>query len=282
MPWQPGRIAAAKGRVEVYKSEAMELRRGDRVRFTRNDPATGLTNGETATVDAVGRDGVRFRLENGSLTTLRQHDPQLRHIDRASAATVHAFQGRTVDRILAAMPAENPNLVNQRAFYVTISRARDAAQLVTDDAHRLADRLERAAYEALFGRDPANERDANRLTRGSHAMDRGHEAARDGQDGHERERPLDRGMGRETRREHERDGRKRLSHLPHIYGVEFDDPLHEEGQPMQDLERRDPAERDWPGNPPDEAGADSEVSTEHQPPRRWSAEQKAQIVRESF
>ena len=87
-PWRPERIAAAKGGVEVYRSEAMELRRGDRVRFTRNDPASGLTNGETATVEAVGRDGVRFRLENGSLATLRQHDPQLRHIDRAFAATV--------------------------------------------------------------------------------------------------------------------------------------------------------------------------------------------------
>ena len=45
------------------------------------------------------------------------------------------------------MPAENPNLVNQRAFYVAISRARDRAELVTDDAHKLADKLERAAGE---------------------------------------------------------------------------------------------------------------------------------------
>ena len=51
---------------------------------------------------------------------------------------------------------------------------------------------------------------------------------------------------------------------------------------MQDLERRDPAARDWPGDPPDEAGPDPEVSAEHQAQRRWSAEQKAQIVRESF
>ena len=51
---------------------------------------------------------------------------------------------------------------------------------------------------------------------------------------------------------------------------------------MQDLERRDPADRDWPGDPPDEAGPDPEVSTEHQAQRRWSTEQKAQIVRESF
>ena len=219
-PWQPGNLAAAKGGVEVYTSEAMELRRGDRVRFTRNDPASGLTNGETATVDAVGRDGVRFRLENGSLATLRQHDPQLRHIDRAFAATVHAFQGRTVDRILAAMPAENPNLVNQRAFYVAISRARDAAHLVTDDAHRLADRLERAtgerlaaldataqraAYETVFGQDRDREQGGDHVTRASHAMDRGAEVARDGQDGNERERQPDRGTGREVSRECERE-----------------------------------------------------------------------------
>lgn len=41
-PWRPGSLAAAKGGVEAYRSEAMELRRGDRVRFTRNDPASGL------------------------------------------------------------------------------------------------------------------------------------------------------------------------------------------------------------------------------------------------
>ena len=220
--WRPFAIAGAKGGVEVYTSEAMELRRGDRVRFTRNDPASGLTNGETATVDAVGRDGVRFRLENGSLTTLRQHDPQLRHIDRAFAATVHAFQGRTVDRILAALPAGNPKLTDQRAFYVAISRARMRAELVTDDAHRLADQLQRAtgerlaaldatakqaAWETVFGRDGDRERDANRLTRAPDAMDRGRELGGDGQDGHDRERQIDRGTGRETRREREREHR---------------------------------------------------------------------------
>ena len=51
---------------------------------------------------------------------------------------------------------------------------------------------------------------------------------------------------------------------------------------MQDCERRDLADRDWLGDPPDEAGPDPEVCPEPQPARRWSAEQKAQIVRESF
>ena len=216
--WKPYMIAGAKGGVEVFRGEAMELRRGDRVRFTRNDPASGLTNGETATVEVVGRDGVRFRLENGTLATLWQNDPQLRHIDRAFAATVHAFQGRTVDRIVAAMPVGNPKLTDQRAFYVAISRARETAMLVTDDAHKLADQLQRAtgerlaaldatakqaAHEAVFERGAGPDRGGDHLTRASDAMDKGLEPER--QDGRGRpsrdgiERDSGRGRGREHR-----------------------------------------------------------------------------------
>ena len=164
--WRPYLIAAAKGGVEVYRREEMELRAGDRVRWTRNDPGSGLANGETAVVESVDKDGVRFRLEDGSAARLAEGDPQLRHLDRAWAATVHSFQGRTVDRIVVAMPSGNPQLTNQQSFYVAISRARDRAELVTDDASKLSDQLEKAtgeriaaldgvakqaAYEAVFG-----------------------------------------------------------------------------------------------------------------------------------
>ena len=143
--WRPGDLAAAKGGVEVYRGEAMELRRGDKMRFTRNDPGSGLTIGDAATVESIDRDGVRFCLENGSVTKLGPRDPQLRHIDRVFAATTHAFQGRTVDRILAAMPTGNAQWINQSALYVAISRARDTAELITDDGHKLAGQLQRAS-----------------------------------------------------------------------------------------------------------------------------------------
>ena len=39
------------------------------------------------------------------------------------------------------MPTGNPNLTDQPAFYVAISRARDSAVLVTDDACKLAGQL---------------------------------------------------------------------------------------------------------------------------------------------
>jgi len=94
--WAPERLAAAKGGVEVHRGVAMDLRAGDRVRWTRNDPGSGLVNGAIATVERIERDGVRFRLEDGSVTRIAGKDPQLHHLDRAWAATVGLLKKSTV------------------------------------------------------------------------------------------------------------------------------------------------------------------------------------------
>ena len=147
--WEPNRIAARAGGVEVYRSEEIELRAGDRIRWTRNDAGLGLVNSGTAEVAAV-RDGrVTFRLEDGRALDLAPGDPQLRHLDRAWASTVHAFQGRTVDTVIAAMEANHPHLTTQKSFYVEISRARDRAELVTDDKAALKEQLEAATGERI-------------------------------------------------------------------------------------------------------------------------------------
>ena len=62
---------------------------------------------------------------------------------------MHAFQGRTVDNVIAAMEANHPNLTTAKAFYVEISRARDRAELVTDDAEALKERLEAVTGERI-------------------------------------------------------------------------------------------------------------------------------------
>ncbi len=147
--WEPNRIAARAGGVEVYRSEQIELRAGDRIRWTRNDAGLGLVNSGTAEVAAV-RDGrVTFRLEDGRTLDLAPGDPQLRHLDHAWASTVHAFQGRTVDTVIAAMEANHPHLTTQKSFYVEISRARDRAELVTDDRAALKEQLEAATGERI-------------------------------------------------------------------------------------------------------------------------------------
>ena len=158
--WQPWRVAAGKAAgkyagCEVYRSHGLELRAGDRVRVTRNDKRTGLVNGQMARVAGIEEDAVRFELEDGDTITLGEGDPQLRFLDHAWASTIHAFQGRTVDTIIAAMEARNPSLVNQKSLYVAISRARYRAELITDNAGELADHLERASGERVSALDAA-------------------------------------------------------------------------------------------------------------------------------
>ena len=47
------------------------------------------------------------------------------------------------------MGANHPNLTNQKTLYVEISRARDRAKFVTDDAKALCERLEAATGERI-------------------------------------------------------------------------------------------------------------------------------------
>ena len=147
--WEPYRLAARSGGVEVYRTDAIELRAGDRIRWTRNDTGLGLVNSQTAEVAGV-RDGrVTFRHEDGRMLDLNQGDSQLRHIDRAWASTVHAIQGRTVDTVIAAMEANHPNLTNLKTFYVEINRARERAEFVTDDRAAPKEPLEAATGERI-------------------------------------------------------------------------------------------------------------------------------------
>ena len=54
-----------------------------------------------------------------------------------------------MDNVIAAMEANHPHLTTAKSFYVEISRARDRAELVTDDAAALKERLEAVTGERI-------------------------------------------------------------------------------------------------------------------------------------
>ncbi len=188
--WKPEEIGGRRGGSEVYRAEEIELRAGDRIRWTRNDAGLGLVNSRTAEVLKVADGRVTFRLEDGKTLELGKGDPQLRHLDHAWASTVHAFQGRTVDNVIAAMEARHPHLTTQKSFYVEISRARERAELVTDDAADL-----RAQLEAVTGERVAALEAIGEMKR--EAPDRAADAA------WSVERPADRGSGSGTAKDRE-------------------------------------------------------------------------------
>ena len=91
---------------------------------------------------------------------------------------MHAFQGRTVDTVIAAMEANHPHLTTQKSFYVEISRARDRAELVTDDKAALKEQLEAATGERIAALEAVEPDKAKGREAGS---DAGRGAVREGE-----------------------------------------------------------------------------------------------------
>ncbi len=211
--WKPEEIGGRRGGSEVYRAEEIELRAGDRIRWTRNDAGLGLVNSRTAEVLSVANGRVAFRLEDGKTLELGRNDPQLRHLDHAWASTVHAFQGRTVDNVIAAMEARHPHLTTQKSFYVEISRARDRAELVTDDAGKLLASLQEATGERIAALEAIGETKRD-------TPDRASEAARD------RAMRPERGAGESAGKAHE--GMKTPAKAP-------EPPARERGKAGMDL-----------------------------------------------
>ena len=143
---RPRHVAPQQGhvryRLDVYETQPIEIRAGDRIRWTRNDRKRDLVNGEHSEVVAIGPDRVRFRRADGRTFSLAHDDPQLRHLDHAWSSTVHGAQGSTADGVIAVLDSGHGALTDQATFYVEISRARDSAVVLTDNCEQLVEVLE--------------------------------------------------------------------------------------------------------------------------------------------
>ena len=155
-------------RFDVYETRPIEIRAGDRIRWTRNDRARTLINGEKAEVTEIAGGRVRLALEDGRAVSLAEDDPQLRHIDHAWSATVHGAQGSTSDRVIAVLDSSHRALTDQSTFYVEISRARYDAVVLTDNLEQLVKVLMADTGERPTAWEAAEERfepDPERLAR---------------------------------------------------------------------------------------------------------------------
>ena len=133
----------------LYDTERIELRAGDRIRWTRNRKPTRpgfgypgspeLLNGGEAEIVEIGYHRVRFRDGDGEFGLARD-DPQLRHLDHAYCTTVHAAQGRTARGAIAVLDAAGA--ADRELFHVELSRVSHEFLLLTDDREALIELLE--------------------------------------------------------------------------------------------------------------------------------------------
>lgn len=141
--WRPAQKGAAMA--EVFSREKAELREGDRIVWTRTDKAEGLRNGERGIVTGLGKGQATVRFESRSERVLSFSKTEHGHWRHGYAQTAYAAQGRTSDRVIVHAESNRINLINQPAFYVALSRARNEGTLVTDSRSKLIGAVSRRA-----------------------------------------------------------------------------------------------------------------------------------------
>ena len=137
--FRPGRMrkTGKHDNLALFDRRKLEVHRGDRIRWTRNDHRRGLFNADLAKVIAIDGDRVTVEMSKGEQFQLKEGDPMLKRIDLAYALNAHMAQGLTSDRGIAVMDSRERNLSNQKTFLVTVTRLRDHLTLVIDNAAKL-------------------------------------------------------------------------------------------------------------------------------------------------
>ncbi|AMK26131.1 MobF family relaxase [Sphingobium sp. TKS] len=131
-----------RDRLQLHEKKTLQLREGDRIRWTANDKDRGLHNAAIARVVGVEAGGITVETADRGRLTLGADDPMLSRLDLAYALNMHMAQGVTTDKAIIVMSAQERNLSNQRLFNVGVTRVRDVITMVVDDREKLARQLD--------------------------------------------------------------------------------------------------------------------------------------------
>ncbi|MGN6291009.1 MAG: MobF family relaxase [Sphingopyxis terrae] len=135
------------GKAQVFAPQNMDLRAGDSIRFTRNDREAGRINGARGEITAIDERARTATVlgARGQTQTLDLDAARDRHIAHAYVDTAFAAQGRTADHVIIHADSKATNLVDQKSFYVGISRAKESATIVTDNRAKLVSAINERA-----------------------------------------------------------------------------------------------------------------------------------------
>ncbi|BBP45115.1 hypothetical protein THMIRHAS_04880 [Thiosulfatimonas sediminis] len=160
---QPDLVKTLSGK-ELIKTHASvsELRDtplsvGDEVRFTASDSSKGILTNEAATVKGIDPQTGEVHLSKANGQTVTLDSKQALNLDYNYAKTTFSSQGQTAERVLYHAQSTSTNLMNQRDFYVGLSRATTEITVVTDSKRDLSDLIEKSTGE----KHSALEKDTN-------------------------------------------------------------------------------------------------------------------------
>ncbi len=122
--------------VELYKKEERALQAGDKIRWRKNLKDFEILNGEESTITSINDKVITTINAKGVKRDFDLSKIHFRHLDYAYTHTVDSAQGATFKRVMGMCESFRKNLINQKAFYVVLSRAKEHARLYTDKAKK--------------------------------------------------------------------------------------------------------------------------------------------------
>ncbi|MGI4827178.1 MAG: MobF family relaxase [Janthinobacterium lividum] len=134
--------------VSAYQEIGRDFSRGDRIQFTAPSRDLGVANRDLGTIQKIHEGTVTVSLD-GKDRPVNFRVQDMRHFDHGYAVTSHSSQGVTAERVLVNMDTRaHSELINTRFAYVSVSRASHEAQIYTNDAAALGQKLSHDASKS--------------------------------------------------------------------------------------------------------------------------------------
>ncbi|MGI4831078.1 MAG: hypothetical protein ACRYFU_23240, partial [Janthinobacterium lividum] len=134
--------------VSAYQEIGRDFAKGDRLQFTAPSRELGVANRDLATIEKIHEGIVTVHLD-GKDQSITFDSAKMRHFDHGYAVTSHSSQGVTAERVLVNMDTRaHSQLINTRFAYVSVSRASHEAQIYTNDAAALGQKLSHDASKS--------------------------------------------------------------------------------------------------------------------------------------
>ena len=122
---------------EIYQVQQLEIRPGERMRFTKNIRNSDYKqlNGQRFTVEGITEDGQITISSNGKTQDISLE--RLLHSDLAYVDTLHSSQGQTADYCIYSTANAKSMTIGRESFYVAASRARQEFVVYTANTQDL-------------------------------------------------------------------------------------------------------------------------------------------------
>lgn len=123
--------------LELYRVNALELRAGDKVMWTRNLKSEDISNGDILTLQAIQDNHLIFTTKDNQSRLFEKNHPALKHLDYSYVLTNYKVQGKDATYGIGLMESYHHFGATMKNFYVQISRAIHGMTLVTDNKEQL-------------------------------------------------------------------------------------------------------------------------------------------------